>query len=159
MFLSCTPDPRFKIVLEFPALLKVAVSPAPGTGVALQFVPVAHTPSVVPFQVALTAKAVGIEPAISSKRAVQPARKRLCLIASFDECARRAMGIWLIFVSRWGEGGDFLGLKIKFHTQVILSMDFYWKKTACQKQYSCQVMQRVKIAKPEHFTAHRRAWP
>jgi hypothetical protein len=49
--------PRFSVVLPFPALLKVAVSPDPGTGVALQFVPVAQIELVVPFHVALAATA------------------------------------------------------------------------------------------------------
>jgi hypothetical protein len=102
IFLIVTPDPRFKVVLEFPALLKVAVSAEPGTGEALQFVVVDHVLFDVPFHVALTAKAVGIEPAISSKRAVQPARKRVDLVAWFDACALRAVGFWLIFLSRMG---------------------------------------------------------
>jgi len=38
--------------------LNVAVSPAPGTGVVLQFVPVAQLPFVTPVQVALAAKAL-----------------------------------------------------------------------------------------------------
>ena len=55
--LIVTPVLRFSVVLLFPALLKVAVSPDPGTGVALQFVPVAQIELVVPFHVALAATA------------------------------------------------------------------------------------------------------
>lgn len=49
--------PTVIVVLPLPALLNVAVSPTPGTGVALQFVVVLQRPLVVPFQVALAANA------------------------------------------------------------------------------------------------------
>src|ERR1700704_6952361 len=57
MVLIVTPRPRLRVVLPFPALLKVAVSPLPGTvsGLPLQFVERAQAVLVVPFQVALVA--------------------------------------------------------------------------------------------------------
>jgi hypothetical protein len=48
---------RLMVVLLFPALLKVAVSPVPGGPPAVQLPAVDHTLLVVPFQVALPAKA------------------------------------------------------------------------------------------------------
>jgi hypothetical protein len=49
-----TPDPKLIVVLPFPAPLKVAVSPVPGTGVALQLAS-AQLASVAPVQVPLAA--------------------------------------------------------------------------------------------------------
>ncbi len=60
-------------VLLLPALLKVAVSSAPGTGLALQFVVVAQRLPVVPFQVALAALAEGRPP---TSAAIVPVRMR-----------------------------------------------------------------------------------
>ena len=55
--LTVTPAPRSSVVLPFPALLKVAVLPVPGGPPAVQLVLVDHVLFVVPFQVALPAKA------------------------------------------------------------------------------------------------------
>jgi len=72
MFLRVVvPDPRFRVVFPLPALLKVAVSALPGTGEAVQFVVVAHVPLVVPFQVALTAEAVGADANQTAKAAAR----------------------------------------------------------------------------------------
>ena len=49
-----TPDPKSMVVWPFPAPLKVAVSPVPGIGEALQFAP-AQVLSVAPVQVPLAA--------------------------------------------------------------------------------------------------------
>lgn len=65
---------RLIVVLAFPALLNVAVSPVPGGPPALQLVLVDHVVFVVPFQVALAAWA---EPrAISTAMATIVQRER-----------------------------------------------------------------------------------
>ena len=51
--------PTVIVVLPFPALLNVAVSPTPGTGEADQLVVVNQSPFVVPFQLALAAHTDG----------------------------------------------------------------------------------------------------
>src|SRR5687767_6543557 len=71
------PAPRLITSVEPPALSKVAVSPAPGTGVALQFPGVAQSESTVPFHVAFAASAEQIGRSNTAKRKSKKPQQRL----------------------------------------------------------------------------------
>lgn len=63
------------VVFKLPALLKVAVSPAPGAGAVLQLVSVAQVALVVPFHVALAANEEDDAAKVATMRAAEVARK------------------------------------------------------------------------------------